>query len=128
MVNFNSTHLTFHQFLLLIIFVTAAVYRSKHVDSMHCMHMNLQWPWKHLQYEFELCFLPIRAQDVTLDLKDPQYPEQNLGSLELSVTVSPKEADVRDSVRKLLQLPSQTTFSLHLLLVQETCLPYCNHI
>uniref|UniRef100_A0A7N6B737 C2 domain-containing protein n=1 Tax=Anabas testudineus TaxID=64144 RepID=A0A7N6B737_ANATE len=43
----------------------------------------------------------LRAQDVTLDLKDPQYPEQNLGSLELSVTVSPKEADVRDSTMLL---------------------------
>ncbi|XP_033182061.1 multiple C2 and transmembrane domain-containing protein 1 isoform X3 [Anabas testudineus] len=43
----------------------------------------------------------LRAQDVTLDLKDPQYPEQNLGSLELSVTVSPKEADVRDSYQSM---------------------------
>uniref|UniRef100_A0A3B4AHP1 C2 domain-containing protein n=1 Tax=Periophthalmus magnuspinnatus TaxID=409849 RepID=A0A3B4AHP1_9GOBI len=34
--------------------------------------------------------------DVTLDLKDPQYPEHNLGSLELAVTLSPKEGDMRD--------------------------------
>ncbi|XP_068995081.1 multiple C2 and transmembrane domain-containing protein 1 isoform X3 [Embiotoca jacksoni] len=40
-----------------------------------------------------------RAQEVTLDLKDPQYPEHNLGSLELAVTMSPKEGDVRDAVR-----------------------------
>uniref|UniRef100_A0A7N6AV24 C2 domain-containing protein n=1 Tax=Anabas testudineus TaxID=64144 RepID=A0A7N6AV24_ANATE len=78
--------------------------------------LQMTFFYKIISFLFWLCFLPIRAQDVTLDLKDPQYPEQNLGSLELSVTVSPKEADVRDSVRKLLQLPSQTTFSLHLLL------------
>uniref|UniRef100_A0A3Q2WMW1 Multiple C2 domains, transmembrane 1a n=1 Tax=Haplochromis burtoni TaxID=8153 RepID=A0A3Q2WMW1_HAPBU len=41
------------------------------------------------------------ALDVTLDLKDPQYPEHNLGSLELSVTLTPKEGDVRDAVRNL---------------------------
>uniref|UniRef100_A0A665T4N8 Multiple C2 domains, transmembrane 1a n=1 Tax=Echeneis naucrates TaxID=173247 RepID=A0A665T4N8_ECHNA len=37
-----------------------------------------------------------RTIDVTLDLKDPQYPEHNLGSLELAVTLSPKEGDGRD--------------------------------
>uniref|UniRef100_A0A3B4GYW8 Multiple C2 domains, transmembrane 1a n=1 Tax=Pundamilia nyererei TaxID=303518 RepID=A0A3B4GYW8_9CICH len=42
-----------------------------------------------------------RALDVALDLKDPQYPEHNLGSLELSVTLTPKEGDVRDAVRNL---------------------------
>lgn len=36
---------------------------------------------------------------MTLDLKDPHYPEHNLGTLELSVTLSPKEGDVRDAVR-----------------------------
>lgn len=90
----------------------------KRVDSMHCMHINL-WSWKRLQYEFELfSVLPVRTLDVTLDLKDPQCPEQNLGSLELAVTVSPKHGDVRDSVRKPSILFSQTTFSLHLLLIQ----------
>ncbi|XP_055017373.1 multiple C2 and transmembrane domain-containing protein 1 isoform X2 [Boleophthalmus pectinirostris] len=38
-----------------------------------------------------------RTLDVTLDLKDPQYPEHNLGSLELAVTLSPKEGDMRDA-------------------------------
>lgn len=38
---------------------------------------------------------------MTLDLKDPQYPEHNLGSLDLSVTLSPKEGDLRDAVRNL---------------------------
>ncbi|KAM7416510.1 hypothetical protein PAMA_018525 [Pampus argenteus] len=38
-----------------------------------------------------------RTLDVTLDLKDPQYPEHNLGSLELAVTLSPKEGDMKDA-------------------------------
>uniref|UniRef100_I3K194 Multiple C2 and transmembrane domain containing 1 n=1 Tax=Oreochromis niloticus TaxID=8128 RepID=I3K194_ORENI len=42
-----------------------------------------------------------RALDVTLDLKDPQYPEHNLGSLELSITLTPKEGDVRDASMRL---------------------------
>ncbi|XP_019131491.2 multiple C2 and transmembrane domain-containing protein 1 [Larimichthys crocea] len=42
-----------------------------------------------------------RTLDVTLDLKDPQYPEHNLGSLELAVTLSPKEGDVRDATMLL---------------------------
>lgn len=65
-----------------------------------------------------LCVPLIRTQDVTLDLKDPQYPEHDLGSLELAVTVSPKEGDVRDSVRNRFEPFSLTTPSLHLLFVQ----------
>ncbi|KAM8759916.1 multiple C2 and transmembrane domain-containing protein 1 isoform 5-T5 [Acanthopagrus schlegelii] len=42
-----------------------------------------------------------RTLDVTLDLKDPQYPENNLGSLDLAVTVSPKEGDVKDATMLL---------------------------
>uniref|UniRef100_A0A4W6G8S8 Multiple C2 and transmembrane domain containing 1 n=1 Tax=Lates calcarifer TaxID=8187 RepID=A0A4W6G8S8_LATCA len=42
-----------------------------------------------------------RTLDVTLDLKDPQYPEHNLGSLELAVTLSPKEGDFRDATMLL---------------------------
>ncbi|KAM6945192.1 multiple C2 and transmembrane domain-containing protein 1 isoform 2-T2 [Lycodopsis pacificus] len=42
-----------------------------------------------------------RTLDVTLDLKDPQYPEHNLGSLELAVTLSPKEGDVRDAYQSM---------------------------
>ncbi|XP_053180800.1 multiple C2 and transmembrane domain-containing protein 1 isoform X6 [Scomber japonicus] len=42
-----------------------------------------------------------RTLDVTLDLKDPQYPEHNLGSLELAVTLSPKEGDLRDATMLL---------------------------
>ncbi|KAM8886471.1 multiple C2 and transmembrane domain-containing protein 1-like isoform 3-T3 [Spinachia spinachia] len=42
-----------------------------------------------------------RTLDVTLDLKDPQYPEHNLGSLDLAVTLSPKEGDTRDATMLL---------------------------
>uniref|UniRef100_A0A3P9KGW1 Multiple C2 domains, transmembrane 1a n=1 Tax=Oryzias latipes TaxID=8090 RepID=A0A3P9KGW1_ORYLA len=42
-----------------------------------------------------------RTLDVTLDLKDPQYPEHNLGSLELAVNLSPKEGDIRDATMLL---------------------------
>ncbi|XP_072290101.1 multiple C2 and transmembrane domain-containing protein 1 isoform X2 [Eucyclogobius newberryi] len=42
-----------------------------------------------------------RTLDVTLDLKDPQYPEHNLGSLELAVTLSPKEGDIRDAYQSM---------------------------
>nr|XP_020508034.1 multiple C2 and transmembrane domain-containing protein 1 isoform X2 [Labrus bergylta] len=41
-----------------------------------------------------------RTLDVTLDLKDPQYPENNLGSLELAVTLSPKE-DMKDAYQSM---------------------------
>uniref|UniRef100_A0A8D3CF41 Multiple C2 and transmembrane domain containing 1 n=1 Tax=Scophthalmus maximus TaxID=52904 RepID=A0A8D3CF41_SCOMX len=56
-----------------------------------------------------------RTLDVTLDLKDPQYPEHNLGSLELAVTLSPKDGDFRDAVRKLCDL----SLRLHFLLIQR---------
>ncbi|XP_040011382.1 multiple C2 and transmembrane domain-containing protein 1-like isoform X3 [Xiphias gladius] len=42
-----------------------------------------------------------KTLDVTMDLKDPQYPEQNLGSLELAVTLSPKEGDMRDAYQSM---------------------------
>lgn len=44
-----------------------------------------------------------RTLDVTLDLKDPQYPENNLGTLELTVTLTPKE-NMRDAVRNSCQI------------------------
>ncbi|XP_063043351.1 multiple C2 and transmembrane domain-containing protein 1-like isoform X6 [Engraulis encrasicolus] len=37
-----------------------------------------------------------RSLDVTLDLEDPHYPDHDLGTLDLSVTVTPKEGDLRD--------------------------------
>uniref|UniRef100_A0A8B9HWP1 Multiple C2 domains, transmembrane 1a n=1 Tax=Astyanax mexicanus TaxID=7994 RepID=A0A8B9HWP1_ASTMX len=45
-----------------------------------------------------------RTLDVSLDLKDPHYPDHNLGSLELAVTLTPKEGDIRETVSALLIL------------------------
>ncbi|XP_063752805.1 multiple C2 and transmembrane domain-containing protein 1 isoform X2 [Eleginops maclovinus] len=42
-----------------------------------------------------------RTLDVTLDLKDPQFPEHNLGSLDLGVTLTPKEGDMKDAYQSL---------------------------
>ncbi|XP_061528214.1 multiple C2 and transmembrane domain-containing protein 1 isoform X2 [Phycodurus eques] len=42
-----------------------------------------------------------RTLEVTLDLKDPHYPDHNLGSLELSVTLSPREGDMRDACQSM---------------------------
>ena len=41
---------------------------------------------------------------MTLELKDPQYPDHDLGTLELSVTLSPKEGDMKDAVRNSCQI------------------------
>ncbi|KAM9821350.1 multiple C2 and transmembrane domain-containing protein 1 isoform 2-T2 [Syngnathus typhle] len=42
-----------------------------------------------------------RTLEVTLDLKDPHYPDHNLGSLDLSVTLSPREGDMRDACQSM---------------------------
>ncbi|XP_053084803.1 multiple C2 and transmembrane domain-containing protein 1 isoform X3 [Pangasianodon hypophthalmus] len=42
-----------------------------------------------------------RTLDVTLDLKDPHYPDHDLGSLELAVTLTPKEGDFREATMLL---------------------------
>ncbi|KAM9446173.1 multiple C2 and transmembrane domain-containing protein 1 isoform 3-T3 [Clarias gariepinus] len=42
-----------------------------------------------------------RPLDVTLDLKDPHYPDHDLGSLELAVTLTPKEGDYREATMLL---------------------------
>uniref|UniRef100_A0A7N9AUT2 Multiple C2 domains, transmembrane 1a n=1 Tax=Mastacembelus armatus TaxID=205130 RepID=A0A7N9AUT2_9TELE len=63
---------------------------------------------KVFDYDFGLqddfmgsAYLYLETLDVTLDLKDPQYPEHNLGSLELAITLTPKEVDVRDATMLL---------------------------
>ncbi|KAG1957008.1 multiple C2 and transmembrane domain-containing protein [Pimephales promelas] len=38
-----------------------------------------------------------RTLDVTLELKDPHYPNHDLGSLDLTVTLIPKEGDFRET-------------------------------
>ncbi|KAJ8262996.1 hypothetical protein COCON_G00154530 [Conger conger] len=42
-----------------------------------------------------------RTLDVTLDLKDSQYPDDDLGTLDLAVTLSPKEGDFREATMLL---------------------------
>ncbi|XP_059406130.1 multiple C2 and transmembrane domain-containing protein 1-like isoform X4 [Carassius carassius] len=42
-----------------------------------------------------------RNLDVTLDLKDPHYPNHDLGTLELAVTLIPKEGDFREAHQSL---------------------------
>ncbi|KAG9354329.1 hypothetical protein JZ751_001034 [Albula glossodonta] len=44
-----------------------------------------------------------RMLDVTLDLKDPQYPDHDLGTIELAVTLSPKEGDFREAVNHAIE-------------------------
>ncbi|XP_067087316.1 LOW QUALITY PROTEIN: multiple C2 and transmembrane domain-containing protein 1 [Osmerus mordax] len=50
-----------------------------------------------------------RTLDVTLDLKDPQYPDNDLGTLDLAVTLSPKEGDFREAVSQLLRRSGKRT-------------------
>ncbi|XP_077087758.1 multiple C2 and transmembrane domain-containing protein 1 isoform X10 [Siphateles boraxobius] len=42
-----------------------------------------------------------RTLDVTIELKDPQYPNHDLGSLDLTVTLIPKEGDFRETHQSL---------------------------
>ncbi|XP_058843510.1 multiple C2 and transmembrane domain-containing protein 1-like isoform X3 [Acipenser ruthenus] len=42
-----------------------------------------------------------RTTEVTLKLKDPHHPDLNLGTLLLSVTLSPKEGDIREATMLL---------------------------
>lgn len=45
---------------------------------------------------FKGSVLSYRTIPVTLVLKDPQYPDQDLGSLELAVTLTPKESPIEE--------------------------------
>ncbi|KAJ8339542.1 hypothetical protein SKAU_G00363280 [Synaphobranchus kaupii] len=44
-----------------------------------------------------------RNLDVTLDLKDPHYPEHFLGTLELAVTLTPKDENFRETQQQNLR-------------------------
>uniref|UniRef100_A0A8C2K2P7 Multiple C2 and transmembrane domain containing 1 n=1 Tax=Cyprinus carpio TaxID=7962 RepID=A0A8C2K2P7_CYPCA len=63
---------------------------------------------KVFDYDFGLqddfmgsAYLYLETLDVTLDLKDPHYPNHDLGSLELAVTLIPKEGDFRETHQSL---------------------------
>uniref|UniRef100_A0A8C9RIR8 Multiple C2 and transmembrane domain containing 1 n=1 Tax=Scleropages formosus TaxID=113540 RepID=A0A8C9RIR8_SCLFO len=75
-----------------------------------------------------------RLLDVTLDLKDPQQPEHKLGTLQLAVTLSPKEGDFQDanilfrktwkrSTKKLLT--GKPGKSFHYVCTARTCVRVC---
>lgn len=56
-----------------------------------------------------------RTIPVTLVLKDPQLPDQDLGSLELAVTLTPKHSPLeerRDSTVRVLLITSLTSASV----------------
>ncbi|CAL8329988.1 unnamed protein product [Arctogadus glacialis] len=38
-----------------------------------------------------------RILDLSLDLGDPQYPDQGLGTIDLGITLSPKDGDIRET-------------------------------
>uniref|UniRef100_A0A8C0YUD8 Multiple C2 and transmembrane domain containing 1 n=1 Tax=Cyprinus carpio carpio TaxID=630221 RepID=A0A8C0YUD8_CYPCA len=54
-----------------------------------------------------------RTLDVTLDLKDPHYPNHDLGSLELAVTLIPKEGDFREAVKQNASYQSLRLSDVH---------------
>lgn len=56
------------------------------------------WAWQDFGWSCYRFSLHFRTLDVTLDLKDPHYPNHDLGSLELAVTLIPKEGDFREAV------------------------------
>lgn len=85
-------------------------------ERVFCTHAHC---WRSCGSEWGLMWttLPCRTLDVTLDLKDPQYPEHDLGSLELAVTLSPREGEMRDAVRELHHSDYSVIFPL--LRIQE---------
>lgn len=52
--------------------------------------------WNVFSCSYSLC--PFRNLDVTIELKDPHYPNHDLGSLDLTVKLIPKEGDFRETV------------------------------
>ncbi|TSM86013.1 Multiple C2 and transmembrane domain-containing protein 1 [Bagarius yarrelli] len=56
-----------------------------------------------------------RTLDVSLNLKDPHYPDHDLGSLELAVTLTPKDGDFREAtIHKSLNPQWREQFDFHL--------------
>ncbi|XP_067290189.1 multiple C2 and transmembrane domain-containing protein 1 isoform X2 [Pseudorasbora parva] len=54
----------------------------------------------------------LRPNDVRLDLKDPHCPEQDLGSLELVVTLFPRSTEDREALRQVQQQLQQQNLRL----------------
>uniref|UniRef100_A0A8C5CYC8 Multiple C2 and transmembrane domain containing 1 n=1 Tax=Gadus morhua TaxID=8049 RepID=A0A8C5CYC8_GADMO len=55
-------------------------------------------------YAHELYLPNNRILDLTLDLGDPQYPDQDLGTIDLGITLSPKDGDIRETVRENISI------------------------
>lgn len=66
---------------------------------------------KFVHFAAHAAFTPVlsyRTIPVTLELKDPQHPDQDLGTLELAVTLTPKDSPIeerRDSVVRTVLNP-----------------------
>uniref|UniRef100_A0A8C7IYL9 Multiple C2 and transmembrane domain-containing protein 1 n=1 Tax=Oncorhynchus kisutch TaxID=8019 RepID=A0A8C7IYL9_ONCKI len=75
---------------------------------------------KVFDYDFGLqddfmgsAYLYLENLDVTLDLEDPQYPDHDLGTLDLAVTLSPKEGDFREATMLLRRSWKRSNKQLH---------------
>lgn len=65
---------------------------------MMCRHTNEKLYFElltsqHPQYYLHLSY---RTIPVTLTLKDPQHPDQDLGTLELVVNLAPKDSPIEE--------------------------------
>lgn len=82
------------------------------LNNVSMLAFSSQQPWVLPCY----LFLPVcyRMIPVTLVLKDPHHPEQDLGSLELAVTLTPKDSPLeerRDSTVRSPHSSCKMTFT-----------------
>ncbi len=70
----------------------------KHTNAVVRNVEPSDWAWQDFGCSCCRFSLPFRTLDVTLDLKDPHYPNHDLGTLELAVSLIPKEGDFRETV------------------------------
>ncbi len=84
--------------IYIIIYIIYYIYMYKHTNAVVRDVEPNDWVWQDFGCSCCRFFLPFRTLDVTLDLKDPHYPNHDLGSLELAVTLIPKEGDFREAV------------------------------
>lgn len=80
------------------VFLIYILYMYKHTNAVVRNVEPNDWAWQDFGCSCCRFPLPFRTLDVTLDLKDPHYPNHDLGSLELAVTLIPKEGDFREAV------------------------------
>uniref|UniRef100_A0A3B3SMM2 Multiple C2 and transmembrane domain containing 1 n=1 Tax=Paramormyrops kingsleyae TaxID=1676925 RepID=A0A3B3SMM2_9TELE len=68
-----------------------------------------------------------RTHDVKLELKDAHCPDEDLGSLELAVTLTPKEMDSKDSKMLLRRSWKRTSKVMHSMHPLDEEWPYALH-